>query len=311
MALDTTTKIDVNRSTAGLSLTPELLDIFIQNVTQGSAVMQLARRVAIPGVGVKTNIVTGDPTPAWVTESTEKTVSKPSFTNKTMVPYTLAVIVPFSNQFRRDASALYDQVIARIPNALGRAFDATVFFGEAPGSNFDTLKDADAVAVDAGTYDATVGIMTSLAASDGSLTGFVLSPQGNGVYMTARNSEGALEFPGFAPGGSLLGVPTVTANHAYKEGSSAANTIGFAGDWSQAVVGIVEDVKLEYADQATLNDGTNNINLFQRNMFAVRAEMEVGFVVKDSSYFKRLTDTYSAEGASTVGYAVVGKAKAE
>ena len=87
---------------------------------------------------------------------------------------------------------------------------------------------------------------------------------------------------------------TLTRQHAYKGDTGAASTLGFAGDWSQAYYGIVEDVKLEYATEATLNDGTNTINLFQRNMFAVRAEMEVGFVVKGDDYFKRLTDTYSA-----------------
>ena len=263
-------------------------------MTEGSAVMQLANRMVIPGAGVKMNIVTGDPVPAWTDESTEKPVSKPSFANKTMVPYTLAVIVPFSNQFRRDLSSLYDAVISRIPNALGRAFDQTVLFGTAPGENFDTLASADAVAIDTGTYDAVVGVMTSLATAGGSLNGFIMSPQANGVIMTARNESGDLEFPGYAPGGNLLDVRTFTRQHVYKAGSSAANTLGFAGDWSQAYYGVVEDVKLEYATEATLNDGTNNINLFQRNMFAVRAEMEVGFVVKDDDYFKRLTDTYSA-----------------
>lgn len=288
------TKIDVNRGTNGITLPQELRDVFITSMTEGSAVMQLANRMVIPGAGVKMNIVTGDPTPAWTDESTEKPVSKPSFTNKTMVPYTLAVIVPFSNQFRRDLSSLYDAVISRIPNALGRAFDQTVLFGEAPGQNFDTLKSADAVAIDAGTYDAVVGVMTSLATAGGSLNGFIMSPQANGVIMTARNESGDLEFPGYAPGGNLLDVRTLTRQHAYKKGTGAADTLGFAGDWSQAYYGIVEDVKLEYATEATLNDGTNDINLFQRNMFAVRAEMEVGFVVKDDDYFKRLTDTYSA-----------------
>ena len=293
MALSTT-KIDVNRGTTGITLPQELRDVFITSMTEGSAVMQLANRMVIPGAGVKMNIVTGDPVPAWTDESTEKTVSEPSFANKTMVPYTLAVIVPFSNQFRRDLSSLYDAVISRIPNALGRAFDQTVLFGDAPGENFDTLKNADAVAIDAGTYDAVVGVMTSLATAGGSLNGFIMSPQANGVIMTARNESGDLEFPGYAPGGNLLDVRTITRQHAYKAGTSAANTLGFAGDWSQAYYGIVEDVKLEYATEATLNDGTNTINLFQRNMFAVRAEMEVGFVVKDDDYFKRLTDTYPA-----------------
>lgn len=293
MALSTT-KIDVNRGTNGIALPQEMRDDFITSMTEGSAVMQLANRMVIPGAGVKMNIVTGDPVPAWTDESTEKPVSKPSFANKTMVPYMLAVIVPFSNQFRRDLSSLYDAVISRIPNALGRAFDQTVLFGDAPGENFDTLKNADAVVIDTGTYDAVVGVMTSLATAGGSLNGFVMSPQANGVIMTARNESGDLEFPGYAPGGNLLDVRTITRQHAYKAGSSAANTLGFAGDWSQAYYGIVEDVKLEYATEATLNDGTNTINLFQRNMFAVRAEMEVGFVVKDDDYFKRLTDTYPA-----------------
>lgn len=291
MALSTTA-IDVNRGTSGIALPQGMRDDFITSMTEGSAVMQLANRMTIPGAGVKMNIVTGDPVPAWTDESTEKPVSEPSFTNKTMVPYTLAVIVPFSNQLRRDLSSLYDAVISRIPNALGRAFDQTVLFGTAPGENFDTLASADAVAIDTGTYDAVVGVMTSLATAGGSLNGLIMSPQANGVIMTARNESGDLEFPGYAPGGNLLDVRTLTRQHAYKAGSSAANTLGFAGDWSQAYYGIVEDVKLEYATEATLNDGTNTINLFQRNMFAVRAEMEVGFVVKDDDYFKRLTDTY-------------------
>lgn len=293
MALSTT-KIDVNRSTSGIALPQDVLDQVLQGVSEGSAVMQLANRLTIPGTGVKMNVITGDPTPAWVEESTDKTVSEPTFSNKTMVPYKLAVIVPFSDQFRRDLPALYDAVVSRIPNALAKAFDSTVLFGTAPGTNFDTLTGADAVAVDTGTYDATVGVMTAVATEGGSLNGFILSPQANGVYMTARNESGELEFPGYAPGQNLLDLPTYTRSYAYKAGSSAANTIGFAGDWSKAYVGIVQDVTLEYSNQATLNDGTNTINLWQRNMFALRAEMEVGFITEDAGYFKRLTDTYSA-----------------
>ena len=123
-----------------------------------------------------------------------------------------------------------------------------------------------------------------------------MSPQGNGIIMSARYDSGAGEpvFPGYSAGQSLFGIPTVTRSAAYAAGSSAANTVGFIGDWSKAYVGVVEDIKLEYSNQATLNDGSNTINLWQRNMFALRCEMEVGFLVTDDGYFKRLTDTYSA-----------------
>ena len=96
----------VNRSTTGVALPSVLVDTVIQGITESSAVMSLANRMVIPGSGVTMNVITGDPKPAWTVESTEKTVSKPAFANKVMQPYKLAVIVPFSDQFRRDEGAL-------------------------------------------------------------------------------------------------------------------------------------------------------------------------------------------------------------
>ena len=64
--------------------------------------------------------------------------------------------------------------------------------------------------------------------------------------------------------------------------------VAFAGDWPQAVYGTVEGVQIAIADQATLDDGGTPINLFQQNMFAVRAEIEVGFRC-DTTVFNKLT----------------------
>ena len=59
--------------------------------------------------------------------------------------------------------------------------------------------------------------------------------------------------------------------------------------------GTVEGVKIDYSSDATLVDASNNtINLFQQNMFAVRAEIEVGFVA-ETSYFNALTVTPESE----------------
>jgi len=44
------------------------------------------------------------------------------------------------------------------------------------------------------------------------------------------------------------------------------------------------------SDQATLTDADDEtLNLWQRNMFAVRAEFEVGFAVRDVNRFVRIT----------------------
>nr|DAR28311.1 MAG TPA: Major capsid protein [Caudoviricetes sp.] len=295
MALSTT-KIDVNRGTTGVALPSVLVDTVIQGVREGSAVMQLANRLVIPGSGITMNVITGDPEPAWTVESTEKTVSEPTFANKVMQPYKLAVIVPFSDQFRRDEAALYDAIVSRVPDALAKKFDETVFFGTAPGTNFDTLASADAIDLQADPYGALVEGINSIAVAGGNADGIVLSPQANGIIMSARHDSGAGDpvFPNYAANSPLFGIPTLTRHAAYKAGSSAANTVGFIGDWSKTYYGIVQDITIKYSEQASLNDGTNTIHLWQRNMFALLCEMEVGFVVGDEDCFARFTDTYPA-----------------
>ena len=62
--------------------------------------------------------------------------------------------------------------------------------------------------------------------------------------------------------------------------------------------GIVSAMNVSVSDQATLtytdeNAQTVTINLWQQNMFAVRAEIEVGFVA-ETAYFNRLTRTHTA-----------------
>ena len=68
------------------------------------------------------------------------------------------------------------------------------------------------------------------------------------------------------------------------------SVIGYAGDWTQAKYGIVEDVQISISDQATLTIDDEQVNLWERNMFAVRAEIEFGFRA-DTSVFNALTAT--------------------
>jgi hypothetical protein len=45
--------------------------------------------------------------------------------------------------------------------------------------------------------------------------------------------------------------------------------------------------------EATVNDGTNLVHLWQSNMVGIRIEAEVGFVVRNGSAFVKLTDATS------------------
>lgn len=292
MALDTTT-IDINRNTSGLTLTPEMSGEIFAKTLEQSAVMQLARRIDLPGRGLSIPVVTGEPSADFVVESTEKPVSNSTFETKTITPYKICVIELFSDEFRRDYARLYDELVRRLPYAISKKIDSTVFTGTAPGTGFDVLTGADAVQIGSATvgadWQALVNGYTDIAQAGYAVDGFALSPAGEGKLLGAVDGQSR---PLFIPGtegatiGNILGARTVRARGAY---NATAGTVGFMGDWTQARFGMVEDIDLSISEEATINNGTKQINLWQRNMFAVKAEVEVGFIVSDTDAFKRLT----------------------
>lgn len=276
--------------TDSISLPTAVASEILQKTQEGSAVMQLARQITLPGLGVTIPVITGDPEAGWVKETEKKPVKKGTLATKVMTPYTLAVIVPFSNQFKRDIPALYDALVQRLPKALAAKFDATVFGNtDVPGSNFDTLKTCTAQEIGTDAYAGLVAADADIAEHDGLLTGFVLSPKGKSVLLSAVDGNKRPLFINSVADGAVpmaLGAPVHYSKGAYMSGSPA--TIGYAGDWTQAVYGTVEGVNITVSDQATLTDGASTINLFEQNMFAVRAEIDIGFRC-DTTVFNRLT----------------------
>ena len=263
----------------------------IQKTQEGSAVMKLARQIALPGRGAAINVITSDPVASWVSETGSKPVSNPGLQTKVMRAYKLAVIVPFSNEFKRDVASLYDAMIERLPNALGQKFDNTVFGGTAaPGDDFDTFASVEAQSLASDVYAGLVAADTDIALHGGVLNGFVLSAQGRGILLGATDQNKRPLFINNVAEGAIpmvLGARTEFSKAAFKSGSPAQ--VGFAGDWTQALYGVVEGVKIDYSQDASLDlGGGSTINLFQQNMFAVRAEIEVGFRA-DTDVFNKLT----------------------
>lgn len=284
--------IDINRTTT-ITLPSAVSSEILQKTQESSAVMSLARQIQLPGLGVTIPVITGDPEAGWVGETEKKPVKRGALSTKLMQPYTLAVIVPFSNQFRRDVPALYDALVQRLPGALAKKFDATVFGGvDAPGTNFDTLKSCTAHSILTDAYGGLVAADADIADHDGILNGFILSPKGKAILLTAVDGNDRPLFINSVAEGAvpmILGAPVRQSKGAYiAETVSTDAVVGVAGDWTQAMYGTVEGVQIAISDQASLTDGGSTINLFEQNMFAVRAEIEVGFRC-DTTVFNRLT----------------------
>ena len=281
----------------------------IQKTQESSAVMRLARQVQLPGTGITIPMITGDPEANWVAETAAKPVSNPTLDKKVMTPYKLAVIVPFSDEFARDYARLYDALVDRIPGALAKKFDATVFNGSAPGTGFDVLTNCTAQSIDVnasgegGFYKALVATDMDIATHDGDLNGYAMSPAARGEMLSALDNDARPIFINAVSEGAiprLLGQPVFYSKGLYFAGNAASGStaakpdvLGFAGDWTKAMYGTVEGVKIDISNQATLTINNSAVNLWEHNMFAVKAEIEVGFIA-DTSVINKLVRTHVA-----------------
>lgn len=296
----TGTGTPINRS--NIQLPNEVSAEILQKTQEASIVMRLARQIPLPGNGVQIPVIASDPAAEWVTETGAKPVSTPTLDKKIMQAHKLAVIVPFSNEFRRDASALYNALIARLPAVLAEKFDQTVFFGPSSGTlaNFDNLSAVtgyDLGATGASTYAGLVAADGAISAQGGVMNGIALAPQGKSALLGAVDGENRPLFNTVTENGitRVLGAPVQISKAAYKAGTTSpavADVVGIAGDWNHAMYGTVEGIQIRYSSDATLAVSGGTINLFQQNMFAVLVEIEVGFVA-ETNYFAKLTKAHA------------------
>lgn len=298
---------DINRTTNSMALPSDISGEILQKTQQESAIMRLARKIELPGRGVTIPVITGDPTAAWVAETGVKPVSNGTPGTKLMQAFKIAVIETFSKEFVRDIPALYDALVQRLPAALAGVFDSTIIGAtQAPSqSNFDTFAGCTAQSIlnaNNGTYLGLVAADADIAAHGGVMNGLALGAQARALLLTATDTTNRPLFLASANDGvvdKVLGVPTYFNKNLYKAGTAAVGQtagtpaiVGVAGDWTQALYGTVNGVEIAVTDTASLTVGSGNsattVNLWQQNMIAVRAEIEVGFRA-DTSCFNLLT----------------------
>ena len=294
---------DINRTTNSMALPSDVASEILQKTSSESAIMRLARKIDLPGRGVTIPVITGDPSAAWVAETAVKPVSNGTPGTKLMSAYKIAVIETFSKEFTRDAKMLYDALIQRLPAALAAVFDSTVIGAtQAPGQNMDTFANCQTQSIlnaNNGTYLGLVAADSDIATHGGVVNGYAFGAQGRALLLTAVDTTNRPLFLASASEGAVdkvLGNATYFNKNLYKAGTPGTSgtpaVVGVAGDWSKALYGTVEGVEIGVSDQATLTVGSGTsatqLNLWQRNMVAVKAEIEVGFRA-DTECFNLLT----------------------
>lgn len=285
--------IQINRTAEGLRPLPESVSADIWKDTYGqSIVQQLSKQVQVPAGGIAVQELTSAPKAEWVNETGEKPVGDAAFANRKIQPYKAALILPFSDEFRRDYTALYNAIVSDMPSALAELFDRTALgLEDAPGENFHSLADATEIKLD-GAIEPFREARKTVGANKGTISGWYLSENaaidleaiedksGRPLLMNSYATDGQV--------GTIAGKPVIANNHIADEASGVA---GFAGDWAgSSVWGTVEGIKFKTSDQATLNIDGTQVNLWQRNMFAVLLEVEYAFGVRNPKRFVKLME---------------------
>lgn len=283
-------------------LRPDQSAPIFERVARTSVVQQLARQVPLGISGVEIPYVTSKPVAGWVAEGGTKPATKGTMAIKTMSPKKLAAIAVVSAEVVRANPGNYMNLFrSEIAEAFAIAFDAAALHGTS--TPFATFIDQTTKTVELGTASvATGGIHTDINAglallvNDGKrLNGFAFDAVAEPLFNAAVDTTGRplfidsplVETAETVRAGRVLGRPAFIGEGV----ATAANgTIGYGGDWSQAAWGSVGGITYDVSTEATVTVNGVLTSLWEKNLVAIRAEAEYGFLVNDVASFVEYTN---------------------
>lgn len=238
----------------------------------------------------------GRPVAAFVAEGAAKGATGAEFAEVTLDIKKIAAIVMYTEELladaREDPTVLVNQDVRAAfadlidSHALGRNASGVVT------GQFNSELSETTQTVELGTGGDALAVAVSSAM--GTIEGNGYMPNGiilaNDGRTHLRNARNAVEttVPVYSPGfqrepDSLYGLSIryTTNLQTFAGSATAGRVVGIVGDFSQAILGIRNDVTVSTSNQATIDVGGTLHNLFQQNKVAVRWEARVGFVAHD------------------------------
>ncbi len=284
-----------------------------------SVVQRLAQEVPLGGNGVAVPVVTGRLQAGWTAEAGQKPASAGALQLKNIDPKKIAVIAVVSREVVRSNPGNYMNLCrSQVAEAFAVGFDQAALYdagpdgtaGAGPFATYinQTTKEVElgtTAQADGGIYGDIVAGLKLLVDDGKRLRGFALDDRmeptmlssvdttGRPIWIdtpldatTAAMFEANQSQP--ARPGRLIGRPSYMSEGV--AGGTDDTVLGFGGDWSQAAWGVVGGITFDISDEATVTINGTLISLWERNLVAVRAEAEYGWLVNDTAAFVRFQD---------------------
>lgn len=280
----------ISRANAEGLIPVEYSQEIVKSVLQESVTLSLMRKLPnMTSKQTKIPVLSALPVAGFVNGDTGlKAVSNAEWGNKVITAEEIAVIIPIPEAVLDDADYdIWAEIKPAIIAEFGRVIDSAVLFGtEKPAdwpegivtgavSRSKTVEYGTGVDI-ADDISRTMGLVE---ASGFDVNGFAGEVSLKASLRGLRDQNGGLIFQ------PSLQAETPSTIYAQPVGyvknnswdSTAAKLI--AGDWSQAVYAIRQDITYKLLDQAVISDGTGRIihNLAQQDMVALRCVMRLGW----------------------------------
>lgn len=207
----------------------------------------------------------------------------------------IAVIVPIHQNVLNDSAyPLWTEIRPQIAAAIGLTLDKAVFFStnkpaswpEGVNAGARATLPASSMVVTRGTRPAAEGgvsgdlsdLYSAVERKGFEVSGLLLNPIYRGFIRQARNVQGD-QLAELLGGGVYGFTPTYGLRGAWSTGANS--TEGFAGDFSQMIIAIREDMNWLISQESVISDDDGKVllNLFQQDSVALRVVFRVAMQI--------------------------------
>lgn len=284
----------ISRSDAADLIPTQYSREIINGVIEDSAVLRLARRLPnMTAKQLKMPVLNSLPYAYFVDGDTGlKQTTGVDWTNKTITAEEIAVIVPVPDAVLADAEYdMWAQINPLVRAAFGQAIDNAILYGTNKPTSWPNGIVTQATAagnVVTETADGYADIMEKgglidLVEQNGFLiNGYLGGIQARAYLRGIRDDNGQPIFrDGMrnAEGYTLDGQRIIFPINGAMAPTGYETPMLIAGDWSQLVYAIRQDMTVTRTNQAVITDATGAVvyNLFQQDMTALRFVMRLGW----------------------------------
>lgn len=303
----------ISRSDAAALIPEDVAADVIKRLPLASAAVALFRHVAMSRAQQRMPVMAALPVAYFVNGDTGlKQTSEAGWGNQYLNVEEIACIVPVPEAVLDDAAFdIWGETRPFMAEAVGRALDAAVFFGVNKPATWPTDIVAAATTsgnnIVAGTNTPDKGGITgdvsdlfAVVEGDGfDVNGIIAQRKFKGLLRQARATTGeqladSASSSGIdASPGTLYGVDvTYPLRGLWPTGAGVAEMI--AGDFTQGILGIRQDMTWKILDQAVLTDDTGAViyNLPQQDMIALRVVARFAFQVAQTPTPENVAGAY-------------------